>query len=235
MTTIAKRYLIVNADDFGQSRGINRGIVEAYEKGIVTSGSLMVRQPAAAEAAAYAREHPDLSVGLHVDLGEWAWRDGAWTPVYTVIASQDSAAVEEEIRRQLDLFRSLVGRQPTHIDSHQHVHRDEPARSIVTGKASMLGVPLRNHSVVKYCGSFYGQTVTGEPWRDSITVDALLQILYALPVGMTELGCHPGMANDLDSMYVHEREQELAVLCDPRIRRAIVSEGIVLCSFHDAL
>ena len=46
---IAQRYLIVNADDFGQSPGINRGVIEAHENGIVTSASLMVRWPAAAE------------------------------------------------------------------------------------------------------------------------------------------------------------------------------------------
>ena len=51
-----KRYLIVNADDFGQSHGVNRGIIEAHERGVVTSASLMVRWPAARKAAAYARK-----------------------------------------------------------------------------------------------------------------------------------------------------------------------------------
>jgi len=53
----ANKYLIVNADDFGQSTGINRGIIEAHERGVVTSASLMVRWPAAIDAAQYAREH----------------------------------------------------------------------------------------------------------------------------------------------------------------------------------
>ena len=230
---IAKRYLVVNADDFGQSEGINQGIMQAYENGIVTSCSLMVRHTAAADAAAYAREHRDLSAGLHIDLGEWTWHEGAWAPVYTVISSEDYSAVEEEIHRQLEVFRTIVGRQPTHIDSHQHVHRNEPVRSIVTDVARILGVPLRNHSRVRYCGSFYGQGAVGEPLLDGITAEALLRILATLPEGITELGCHPGTGNDLDSMYVHEREQELAVLCDPCIRQAIASESIVLCSFHD--
>jgi predicted glycoside hydrolase/deacetylase ChbG (UPF0249 family) len=68
--TAAGRYLIVNADDFGQSDGINQGVVKAYERGIVTSASLMVRWPTASAAAVYARAHPDLSLGLHIDLGE---------------------------------------------------------------------------------------------------------------------------------------------------------------------
>ena len=67
---VSTRYLIVNADDFGQSHGVNRGIMQAHRRGIVTSASLMVRWLAASEAAAYAREHPSLSLGLHVDLGE---------------------------------------------------------------------------------------------------------------------------------------------------------------------
>ena len=72
------RALIVNADDFGQSPGVNRGVIRAHERGIVTSVSLMVRWPASTEAAAYGRAHPALSVGLHVDLGEWVCRKGSW-------------------------------------------------------------------------------------------------------------------------------------------------------------
>src|SRR4051794_34872451 len=61
------RILIVNADDFGQSAAITRGIVRAHEQGIVTSTSLMVRCPAAAEAVKHAA---GLDLGLHIDLGE---------------------------------------------------------------------------------------------------------------------------------------------------------------------
>ena len=64
------RNLIINADDFGLSRGVNRGIIEAAEKGILTSASLMVRQPAAIEAGEYARSE-GIGVGIHLDLGEW--------------------------------------------------------------------------------------------------------------------------------------------------------------------
>ena len=73
---MTERTLIVNADDFGLSPGVNAGVARTHEEGIVTSASLMVRQPAAEEAAAYARATPALGVGLHVDLGEWVWQDG---------------------------------------------------------------------------------------------------------------------------------------------------------------
>src|SRR6266566_1742074 len=132
---IAARYLIVNADDFGQSPGINRGIVEAHEQGIVTSASMMVRWPDAAEAAAYGAEHPELSLGLHVDLGEWAYRDETWVPVYQVARADNAEDLARELARQLASFRQLVGADPSHLDSHQHVHREGPVRSLMVEAA----------------------------------------------------------------------------------------------------
>src|SRR5260370_7598521 len=85
----AKRALIVNADDFGQSFGVNQGIMEAHERGIVTSASLMVRWPAAREAAAYAKKHPRLSLGLHFDYGEWVCRNGNCTTLYNAVSASD--------------------------------------------------------------------------------------------------------------------------------------------------
>lgn len=231
----AKRYLIVNADDFGLSAGVNRGIIEAHERGIVTSASLMVRWPGAGEAAAYGREHPKLSLGLHLDLGEWACRDGEWAALYEVVAAGDAAAVRDEASRQLAAFRGLFGRDPTHLDSHQHVHRKEPARSVLAELARDLRVPLRGcNPEMRYRGDFYGQTADGLPRPDAITASALIGILATLPPGLTELGCHPGFAAGLDSMYRSEREAEVKVLCDPRVRAAIVAEGIELCSFDEA-
>ncbi len=81
--------LIVNADDFGMSATVNRGIVRAHEHGIVTSVSLMVLRETAGEAAAYGRSHPALSVGLHVDLGEWIYRHGEWQPLRVVVPLED--------------------------------------------------------------------------------------------------------------------------------------------------
>jgi predicted glycoside hydrolase/deacetylase ChbG (UPF0249 family) len=232
--TVAGRYLIVNADDFGQSDGINQGIVKAYERGIVTSASLMVRWPAAFAAAAYARAHPNLSLGLHIDLGERIYRSGEWVFLYIVVPLQDMAAVADEVSRQLVAFRHLVGKYPSHLDSHQHVHLREPVRSILLDAAHKLGVPLRHCSQkVCYRGDFYGQTTEGAPLPDAISVVALIHILATLPAGLTELGCHPGEGIDLYTMYCAEREQEVKVLCDPRIHAAVRAMGIELRSFQN--
>src|SRR5713101_9932691 len=110
------KYLIVNADDFGLSRGINRGIIEAYQKGIVTSASLMVDRPGSQEAAELYRKlrwlEPELSVGLHVDL-EKPMND--LPDVYW--------RIRNEVRNQVRRFEHLMGNSPSHLDSHHHVHR----------------------------------------------------------------------------------------------------------------
>jgi chitin disaccharide deacetylase len=234
VATTPAKYLIVNADDFGQSAGINRGVITAHRDGIVTSASLMVRWPAATEAAVYARKHPSLSVGLHIDLGEQILRAGEWVPLYSVVPVQDESAVRDEISRQLGLFDRLVGHAPTHLDSHQHVHLREPARALLVEIAERLGVPLRNCSrEVSYCGSFYGQADDGTTLRDVISVDGLIRILETLPPGCTELACHPAAQCDLQTLYSQERLEELKVLCEPRLRTAIATMGFELRSFAD--
>jgi len=230
----SKRHLIVNADDFGQSHGVNRGVIEAHERGIVTSASLMVRWPAARDAASYARRHPELSVGLHFDFAEWTCEKGNWRPLYEVVPQDDLQAVMQEANRQLAAFRRLVGKDPTHLDSHQHAHRKRSLYSFFEEMAGWLDVPLRSlDRRVRYVGNFYGQNTNGRTLPKLITARALISLVTDLRPGFTELGCHPGYASDLQSMYRSERTKELDTLCDPQVRRAVANMGIYLCSFHD--
>ena len=228
----SKKYLIVNADDFGQSSGVNRGIIEAHEHGIVTSASLMVRWPAAAEAALYSRNHPSLSLGIHIDLGEWQYRGENWQPLYEIVNTDDRAAVATEVANQLALFERLTGTAPTHIDSHQHVHLREPVDAVLLDVSRELHIPLRHlSSTAHYCGEFYGQTAEGLPLPHQISLEHLIDLLSKLPSGLTELGCHPGYASDLNTTYRNERASEVEILCDPRVRAAITTSQIELCSF----
>lgn len=233
MTRVSRR-LIVNADDFGASAGVNEGVIHAFDHGIVTSASLMVRGEAATAAAALARSRPSLSLGLHVDLGEWAYDAGSWRPRYEVVPLQDRAAVAREVRAQLDRFIALTGDRPTHLDSHQHVHRRDPVRAVLDEVAGELGAPLRHFSDIRYCGDFYGQAEDGATQLDWISPDRLMALLAALPAGTTELCCHPAARADLDTMYRSERLRELDALCRPEVRLTIVSNGIELCRFARA-
>jgi hypothetical protein len=97
--------------------------------------------------------------------------------------------------------------------------------------ARKLGVRLRQHSPeVGYYGGFYGQSEQGTPLNDAIGVESLLRILRDLPAGVTELGCHPGLADDVQTAYQSERQREVETLCDPRVRAFIRDQGIELRS-----
>jgi chitin disaccharide deacetylase len=229
---MSSRILVVNADDFGRSPGVNGGVIRAHEEGIVTSASLMVRWPAAEEAAQYARASKTLGVGLHLDLGEWEYRDGDWHARYLVVEEETPRTVGDELARQLESFERLVGRAPTHVDSHQHVHNSEPVRSAVLATAERLGVPVRAHTPgIEYCGAFYGQDGRGTPVPEAIEVDALVAVIDGLPLGTVELACHPAAEADHESTYDRERLTELETLCDRRVREAIERLGIELRSF----
>ena len=231
---LRNRYLIVNADDFGKSPGINWGVIQAHEHGIVTSASLMVRWDGAKEAATYARTRRNFSLGLHVDRGEWVYEKGQWSTNYEVVSFHNAQAVAREVTNQMERFIQLVGRPPTHLDSHQHVHRQEPLRSILLQMARKYRIPVRHFNPhIRYCGKFYGQTKFGLPIPRAISLSSLVNIFKALPPGYTELACHPGTVNDLQSVYRLEREQELKVLTDPQARKALTEMKIELRSFRD--
>jgi predicted glycoside hydrolase/deacetylase ChbG (UPF0249 family) len=130
--------LIVGADDFGWTQGINRGIIDAHKNGIVTATSLLVNAPYAAEAAKAAKKFPSLDVGIHLNLD-------AGCPI---LSPNDVPTLVDASGRFYDLrqvkLRAVTGRlnikelvaefkaqiqravelgvNPTHIDSHHHVH-----------------------------------------------------------------------------------------------------------------
>ncbi|MFN0087632.1 MAG: carbohydrate deacetylase [Blastocatellia bacterium] len=151
------RRLIVNADDFGFTPGVNRGIIDAHARGIVTSATVMVNMPAFEEAARLAREHPSLGVGLHFNLtqgrpaadpsrvagllddrGEFpgtstalAWR------LLRGRAARDEIALE--LRAQIERAQSH-GLRLTHIDSHKHAHALPPVFEIIIDTIGRYGI-----------------------------------------------------------------------------------------------
>jgi predicted glycoside hydrolase/deacetylase ChbG (UPF0249 family) len=217
------RTLVVNADDFGASEGVNRGIVHAHVHGIVTSTSLMVTGRAGDHAAQLAHEHPRLGIGLHWDL------EG------DRVALEDGRAVRDELARQLDAFATLVGRPPTHVDSHHHVHRRDEIAPIARELAAALGVPLREEGSVRYVGGFYGQWEWQVTDLEHIGPEFLIWILRnELDEGWTEIGCHPGfVTDDFTSVYLSEREVEVETLTDPAVRAEIEALEIRLANYAD--
>lgn len=128
-----ERLLIVNADDFGLSKGQNYGIIEACRNGIVTSTTALVNGQAIDHAVQLSRDEPSLAIGMHFVLtmgkpltamsgltrdgvlGKWIWQ----------LAEEDALPLEEitqELVSQYLRFIELFGRKPTHLDSHHHAY-----------------------------------------------------------------------------------------------------------------
>ncbi len=220
------KYLIVNADDFGYGGGINRGIVEAHLHGVVTSAGLMVNTPGTDEAVRMASELPGLSLGLHVNFTNEAQR---------LVEFDDPQICRSELRSQVARFQELTGRLPTHLDSHQHVHRDPRRRPHFEALARELSLPLRDTPPIVYKGGFYAQWEYGVSDPSKVSVDALGRMLRnEVKDGITELGCHPGYFDDSREYVYHgDREVELRTLTDPAVRGILTEQGIRLISFHD--
>lgn len=226
MAGAAEKYLIVNADDFGASTGVNQGIIAAHSRGIVTSASLMVTGRAAAEAVARSHDYPALSVGLHWDV---------WGEDERAFDLDNRAAVQDEFHRQVDQFYHLLGRLPTHVDSHRHAHRRAGLLPLFRELVAPLGVPLRGAGPVRYVGHFYAQWEWLVTNLEYVSVPFLQRVLREeVRPGWTELACHPGYRSpDFASVYLAEREVEVGALTDPRVRTTIADLGIRLASYRD--
>jgi predicted glycoside hydrolase/deacetylase ChbG (UPF0249 family) len=220
--------LIFNADDFGASAGVNRGILECHAHGVVTSASLMVTGRAVREAVAMSRDHPALSVGLHWDV---------WGEDEREFDIENVQAVRDEFRRQVDEFERLLGRLPTHVDSHRHAHREKHLMPVFRELVEPLGVPLRDDGRVRFVGHFYAQWEWMVTNLEYVSVP-FLQRLLRDEVGdvWTEFSCHPGyVSSDYTAVYLREREAEVRTLTDLRVRQAVEELGISLASFADFL
>lgn len=130
------KLLIVHADDLGMARSVDAASIKAFETGLVTSGSIMIPCPWLPDIAAYARNHPNADLGIHLTLTS-EWTSLRWGPVLSkdsvpslldstgyLYSTESEAAtranakeIEAEIRAQIERARSL-GIQPTHLDSH---------------------------------------------------------------------------------------------------------------------
>ena len=218
--------LIFDADDFGASVGVNRGIVECHTRGVVTSTSMMVTGRAVREAVAMSRDHPNLAIGLHWDV---------WGEDEREFDTTDIQAVRDEFQHQLDQFYGLVGRMPTHVDSHRHAHREEHLVTVFRELVEPLGVPLRDDGRVRFVGGFYAQWEWMVTNLEYVSVPFLQKMLFEeVTEGWTEFSCHPGYTSpDYKAVYLAEREAEVRTLTDPRIRQTLDQLGVRLVSFAD--
>ena len=153
----ALRRLIVNADDFGRSAAVNQAVVRAHAEGVLTTASLMVNEPAFAEAVALAREHPALGVGLHLTLlcGHSALpresipglingrKEFTSNPVLAGLRYFFLPGLREQLRReihaQFEKFRA-TGLRLDHVNGHLHLHLHPAVFRLLMADAAQLGI-----------------------------------------------------------------------------------------------
>jgi len=273
------RELIVNADDFGISEGVNRGIIKSFQDGIVSDTSLMTNLPAFDSAVSLAHHEPRLNVGIHLNLtcgkalsaphlvSSLVNKDGSFYSrrkflqklfldrvSYSEIAMEFTEQVEKVIRS---------GLKPSHLDTHHHLHFYPAINKIVISIAQKYQIKRVRGSSTPFYKSFY--------WRGSMlfkpaTYSGLLKLfalsnlgnksrktstgnhlstkevlgmgyipsgdyqkalsffLKKVPVGVSELVCHPGYVDDeLKSFdkWVSMREEELNGLTSPETHSLI--------------
>jgi predicted glycoside hydrolase/deacetylase ChbG (UPF0249 family) len=244
--------VIVNADDFGLTDGVCAGIVRAIEAGGVTSTTAMVCVPGSSERLRLWAPRIAGHIGAHLQLTSGTpilppervpsllRHDGNFPTKRKEVQNPKCEEILEEWRAQIEsLFRA--GIEPTHLDSHHHIHGlpavfpafcelakqcSLPARSLdpdMTRNLRAAGVPCIDRTLTGWYG--------GELSVKSLV--ALLQEgLREYPSAENfEVMCHPGFSDDsLPSLsrYVSEREVELAVLCDANFQRELVVAGFSL-------
>ena len=242
------RRLIVNADDYGLTRGVSEGILAAHRHGIVTSATVLVTADPDPGQVAAARD-AGLGLGLHVNLtlGTPLTRgrslvDGGGRFVRDprrAAAGADPRDVRREMEAQVERFERLVRRRPTHLDSHHHVALHPPVRDVLLDVARALGVPVRSQDAaarlrarsagLRTTDHFFGEAGPEAYWSGART----LAHLRALPPGVSEFMTHPGrFDDDLGySRYGRQREIELVGLGTPAARAAAAALGITLRHF----
>ncbi|MET3847546.1 ChbG/HpnK family deacetylase [Paenibacillus sp. OAE614] len=229
------RQVIINADDFGLSPAVNRGIIEAYRAGGITSTSMMVNMPGLADAVHAARSLPGLGVGLHFNLTYGRpLSDPAAVPSLVrengvfldgkIRRSRNAADVAAELDAQWNRFleTSLF---PTHLDSHQLLHQEDPViYRVMAELACRHRIPLRRsqieHPHLSPPNLKMTDRVLLDTYGDSEGLQRLLHYIRSAPDGITEIMCHPGYVDVVLrglSEWTEIRERELRVFTNPEI------------------
>jgi predicted glycoside hydrolase/deacetylase ChbG (UPF0249 family) len=218
------KHLIVNADDFGFTRDVNQGIIEAHRQGILTATTLMATGVEFDDAVRLAREHPSLDIGCHLVLVGSA-------PYPPTVAKLTQAVALKRIRPYDELRPQVAkiveaGLNPTHLDTHKHTHLLPPVLDAVARLSEEFRIPWirrpfdfplqpggislakravsRAFSAVRprfakvlarhHCRST--DHFAGFQITGHYDASSLAQLIRSLPEGSTEFMCHPGRCTD---------------------------------------
>lgn len=229
--------IIVNADDFGLSEGVNYGIIDTYKYGILTSTTALVNGYAIGHAVKLAHENPGLGIGIHFTLTfrkpvsrnfPYVDKEGnflKYQELDAINATLDASIIYEEFQCQLEKFVELFGFYPDHIDSHHHVHMFPVVKEVVLKIAKSIGVSVRGVDVPVEL-DFYDDKVTESYFIESLNrFDDIVEIMT-----------HPAYVDNTlfqTSSYSMPRIRETEVLKSNKLKRHLEKLGHKLLTFKD--
>lgn len=257
------KQLIINADDYGLTRSVSKGIIKAHRNGVVTSASVMINLAQRADIIELL-ENPSLDIGIHLNLtvgksilpkeriphlvdknGYFHKRKTEKRPVNDDgVVNFDDVPVEEIFLEMETQIRHFWGYdlKATHIDTHHHIHAAPKVLDVIIVSALSQDLALRtiNPEMMEKVRSRGVRTTDYFEGRffgaDSINLQNLATILADTSDGVTELMCHPGeLSDELGEIsgYADERNTEFDVLINPELHALIKKEGIELINWRD--
>jgi len=238
--------LIINADDFGITEGVTKGIIDCHADGVLTSTTLLVNAPYTEYALEVAKDYPNLGIGIHLALtygrplvaGATSFTDMEGNflrlsnyPNYRVGADAEELYVEW--KAQIEHFIKLAGKLPTHIDSHHHVHANPTNHNVVARLAKEYDLPVRKsqdfldtYEHATFMGDFFGEDLKLESITDALYVDDEIM----------EIMCHPAYLDQEtydDSSYNLPRMKEMEILRSAELRAFVENNNIELINYTD--
>ena len=245
--------IIFNADDFGHSKGVNLGIIEAYKNGVVRSTTMMAGMVGFDHAIALSRENPGLHIGVHLTLTAGKSIGGIYKTItdeegnFLKLLELESRAkageldlleIEQEYEAQIQKIMA-AGIEIDHFDSHHHTHNLKGIIDIFLKLAKKYDKKVRIYNKELLCGE-YAAIKTTDCFDDSFydeqaTLDHLKEIISGKS-GSIEIMCHPAYIDyDLyhTSGYNIKRIFELHVLTSPELKSYLNENNMELTSYYN--
>ncbi|MGL5021230.1 MAG: carbohydrate deacetylase [Mycoplasmatales bacterium] len=238
------RKLIVNCDDFGISRGCNYGIQDLYRAGVLTSTTMLVNGPEIDHAVEISKQNPELGVGLHMCLTMFkpctnldiiCDKNGEMNrkvEFYDGLVI-DTDLIYNEWKAQIERFIFLMGKKPTHLDSHHHIHEIEYIRPVAIKLANEYDLPIRslecNKGRVAFSMGFYGENCNFDAFKREISL-----LLNDKTADAYEFSCHVGYVDETIkkvTSYSTNRCLELENLLDSQVLEYINDHNFKLCRY----
>lgn len=229
--------LIVNADDFGYSRGVNFGIIDSHMRGIVNSSTMMMNMPGTGHAIELAKEYPSLQVGIHLvltcgkpllqDVHSLVDENGHFKKLKQIREKNDIVLdeLEREWTAQIERFLAS-GLIPTHFDSHHHVHGINEFYPVVQRLSEKYKLPVRKtknelKGIKPFTDLFFSDF-----YGDSAREDYFAQLGARVEDGqLVEIMCHPAYLDSAvmnGSSYNIYRTVETSILTSVTLPENIV-------------